>query len=704
MSKALFLCDTNAPLARLEVKEHFDSLSDKEKNYGDRQKLLAHFIGRAAWAGARITSATTSHVSPLLFQLILDIFSDKHDSKKIRDVAAFKADAGLSEENWKLFLEYSVQVLYNLSNFKSFGDTKFVPNISEADFKKAVIASGSDSAIVVYEKLKDHIFALEPADSVNSYCDFAQMLHIGFPADGHTTGYYTEEVSKQEVEAVQSILEANNISPLNTRLFKTASNNYTLKIASANSTPSSVFKSTDGFIAVTVEYSDFQPQMFKAAVAMRFAAEFAANDTQRDMILKYAENFESGDMEAHKESQRLWIKDVGPVVESNIGFVETYRDPAGVRAEWEGFVAVVNKEQTAKFGKLVDGAKEFIKRLPWGEAFEKDVFNKPDFTSLEVLTFATSGGPPAGINIPNYDDIRMTLGFKNVSLANITNAKTPGVKVTFVSAEDLPTFEKWRPTAFEVQVGLHELLGHGSGKLLTEESEGKFNFDTKNPPANPITGEPVKTWYKPGQTWGSQFGAIASTYEECRAECVGMALCVDREILSIFHITSDEDVSDAIFTNYTIMARAGLASLEVYDPKNARWGQAHMQARYGILRTLMNAGLVHIEETDDENLFVHVDRSKILTHGVPAVKELLVKLQTYKATADSENGIAFYKALTSVPEQWIKYRDIVIKRKLPRMILVQGNTFLDEKSEVATFKEYPLTLEGFIESVIERNF
>ncbi|KAJ3093338.1 hypothetical protein HK100_006674 [Physocladia obscura] len=691
MSTALFLCDKNAPLARLEVKEHFDSLSDKEKNY-------AHFIGRAAWAGARVYSATTSLVAPLLFQLILDIFSDKNDSKKIRDVAAFKENVGLSEDSWRLFLEYSVQVLYNLSNFKSFGDTKFVPNVSEVDFKKVVLASGSDSAIAAYEKLKNHIFALEPADSVGVF------LRIGFPADGHTTGYYNENVSKREVETVQSILGANNISALNTRLFKTCSNKYTLKIASANSKPSSVFESPDGSIVLTVEYADFQAQMVKAEIAMGFAAEFAANEVQRNMILKYVENFASGDMEAHKESQRLWIRDIAPVVESNIGFVETYRDPAGVRAQWEWFVAVVNKEQTAKFEKLVNGAKEFIKRLPWGKAFEKDIFNRPDFTSLEVLTFATSGGPPGGINIPNYDDIRMSLGFKNVSLANIANAKTPGVKVTFVSAEDLPTFEKWRSAAFEVQVGLHELLGHGSGKLLIEESEGKFNFDIKNPPINSITGEPVKTWYKPGQTWGSQFGAIASTYEECRAECVSMALCVDREILSIFHITSDEDVSDSIFTNYIIMARVGLASLEVYEPKNARWGQAHMQARYGILRTLINAGLVHIEETDDENLFVHVDRAKILTHGVPAVKELLVKLQTYKATADSENGIAFYKALTSVPEQWIKYRDIVIKRKLPRMVLVQGNTFLDEISQVATFKEYPLTLEGFIESVIERDF
>jgi dipeptidyl-peptidase-3 len=54
---------------------------------------------------------------------------------------------------------------------------------------------------------------------------------------------------------------------------------------------------------------------------------------------------------------------------------------------------------TKKFGKLVDTAPVFIPRLPWGANFEKDKFTKPDFTSLEVLSFAT-GGVPAGINIP----------------------------------------------------------------------------------------------------------------------------------------------------------------------------------------------------------------------------------------------------------------------------------------------------------------
>jgi dsDNA-binding SOS-regulon protein len=47
------------------------------------------------------------------------------------------------------------------------------------------------------------------------------------------------------------------------------------------------------------------------------------------------------------------------------------------------------------------------------------------------------------------------------------------------------------------------------------------------------TGKLVESWYKPGETYGSKFGEVASSMEECRAEAVALYLCSNREILQV---------------------------------------------------------------------------------------------------------------------------------------------------------------------------
>jgi len=257
----------------------------------------------------------------------------------------------------------------------------------------------------------------------------------------------------------------------------------------------------------------------------------------------------------------------------------------------------------------------------------------------------------------------------------------------------------------------HELLGHGTGKLLQQTSPTTYNFPHTPPPLSPITNLPITTHYLPSQTYSSVFGPTASSYEECRAECVAMALSCDFSILKIFgHGDGSTDMNnkagDILYTSYLSMARAGVLAMESWDPKSDKWGQIHMQARFAILKTFLNVGdgfcALDYTKGDLSDLVIRLDRSKILTHGRPAVENFLQKLHIYKATADVVEGKKLYEGMTSVQGQWRRetLREAVLRRKTPRKVFVQGNTVVVHGEVV--LREYEASLEGMVGSWAER--
>lgn len=343
-------------------------------------------------------------------------------------------------------------------NYKSFGDSKFVPRLAPEKFD--ALANFSPEAAQHYS-FRDALYETKSPGH----------MHLGYPPT-HLSNYYPDSpnITKEEIAAIADILKEKKLLPENTRLTKLPSGDFELLVASAEKEPSK----SDRDISeaswtldaepvngkkLSIRFGDHAKEMETIAAALKEAEKTAANERERAMQAEYVKSFSSGSMNAHVESQRHWIHDKGPMVECNIGFIETYRDPHGIRGEWEGFAAMVNKERTRAFGELVSSAPQQIPKLPWPKEFEKDEFMSPDFTSLEVLTFAGSG-IPAGINIPNYDSIRQSEGFKNVSLGNVLSAKPPNEKVPFIKDSDLDLYNKYSNAAFEVQVGLHELLGN----------------------------------------------------------------------------------------------------------------------------------------------------------------------------------------------------------------------------------------------------
>lgn len=683
-----FLADKAPPICRVEVAKSFSQLTTKEK-------LYAHYIGQASWAGARIIQEQWTPQALRLYDLLILTFSS---NGKLADLDALSQKSGISHEDFEQVLQYSSQVLHNLVNYKSFGFTKIVPRISEEKFAAVVEKSANAAnAIPLWNELKNHIYALSPENS----------LSIGKPRDGHISNYYLgQTITDEEVAAVQAAAEKIGVDVLNTRVRKNGPHDFTLLVASVNKTESIIHEinAESTSIKLTVEYGDCSAALAKAVAALHEAQKYTASDTQIKMIEGYINSFKTGSIEEHKAASAHWVKDVGPVVESYIGFIETYVDPYGARAEWEGFTAIVNKELSAKYDILVNDAPELIKVLPWGKDFEVDVFRKPDFTALEIVNFAT-GGIPAGINIPNYYDIRESTGFKNVSLANILSAKAPDEEITFIHPDDLDLYNEWDSRVFELQVANHELLGHGSGKLFQEAADGSKNFDPEKI-INPLTGKKITSWYKSGQTPGSVLGEVSSSMEECRAETVALYLASNPTILKIFGYADKKTRDDVVYITFLLMARAGLRGLEYYDPATKKHGQAHMQARLGITQHMIKEGLVTLEEVRSadnslENLYIRLDRQKCLARGQDVAGKLLIDLQVRKSTADGAGARDFYTKLTTPLPGWDgEIRDVVLKKKQPRKMMMQPNTFVVNGQ--VELKEYPLTPAGMIESYIER--
>lgn len=85
---------------------------------------------------------------------------------------------------------------------------------------------------------------------------------------------------------------------------------------------------------------DHANELCKICICLEKSPEFAANPSQQSFISKMYESFKTGNIEAYKESQGTWVKDTQPSMEFILGFVERYRDSYGVRAEFEGLVAI----------------------------------------------------------------------------------------------------------------------------------------------------------------------------------------------------------------------------------------------------------------------------------------------------------------------------------------------------------------------------
>jgi len=503
-------------------------------------------------------------------------------------------------------------------------------------------------------------------------------------------------MTEADLDLVSQFLDNQKISILNTRAFK-ENGKFIVTVGSVSTELTRKDIEFKGH-KFDLNYGEFAPYLEECNYYLSEVLKYCANEKQELMVKKYIESFQTGSIDAHKDSQRAWVKDLGPSVETNIGWIETYVDPSNMRAYFEGWVAIVNKEQSKKFQGLVKNSKDIIPLLPWTKDMEKDEFLAPDFTMLEVICFATNGCP-LGINIPNYDDIREKDGFKNVVLGNSMPSYAMNA-VQFATEEQAAILGEQTLRSYEVHVACHELLGHGVGKLHYRDANGGCKTYT-----DPITKETFESCYEEGDTWTSRFGVISTSFEECRADTCGFYLCTFPQVYTLFGFKDDE-VDRLLWVNVMNQMRKGILGLTLFNAETKKWGQAHTQGAFVLAMWLyknQKSDILKFEIIgDNEDFRIHLNQENLVKEGKELIKEMLVVLQVYKSSGAADRARAWYAEHSAVSDFFLTIREIVITNKKARRLEVNNNLVKYNESCIEPVC-YPENFEGVILSYTERH-
>uniref|UniRef100_A0A914YGD9 Uncharacterized protein n=1 Tax=Panagrolaimus superbus TaxID=310955 RepID=A0A914YGD9_9BILA len=188
VQKDFYILPNESPVVPLNCSEAFENLNDKEKQY-------AHYIGKACVEGSLITFFQVSVESPAMFAIIHQIFS--HET--VDDVKSRALASGWTDDEFAALLVFSAGFLANSGNYKSFGDTKFIPNVDKAKLTKLFLESKAFSKNQklqnAWKIIEDRIFSLDP-----------KHLGLNYPNEGVTT-YLSPNITQADVKLVDEFLK-----------------------------------------------------------------------------------------------------------------------------------------------------------------------------------------------------------------------------------------------------------------------------------------------------------------------------------------------------------------------------------------------------------------------------------------------------------------------------------------------------------------
>lgn len=499
-------------------------------------------------------------------------------------------------KDWEAFLTYLRQVWFANGIHHHYSTDKFQPAFSAEWLGQAYRAIPSPViGAEEFERLAEVI--TNPSVMPKRVCQSGDDLLLASACN-----YYGEGVTQHEAEQFYAQQKASAPLPdqpvmygMNSRLERDAEGNLYENIYSSTGL--------------------YGRQIERICSHLEKAMEFAETDRQREVISLLLQFYRTGSLDTFDQYTIQWISEVEGTVDFVNGFTEVYGDPLGLKASWEGYVNILDREATRRTEILSQNAQWFEDNSPVDPRFKK---KECKGVTARVVQAAILGGDlypssAIGINLPNSNWVRSVYGSKSVTIGNLTEAYDQaamgnGFRQEFIpDAKVLEQVNLYAHQLDDLHTDLHECLGHGSGQLL------------------------------PGVD-ADALGVHGSTIEETRADLFALYYIADQKM----HHLGLTPTPDAWHSNYYTYMLNGLMTQLVRIKPGCHIEEAHMRNRALIAHWCLEQSTywAQVFGTIPAMELVKKDsKTRLLIHDYPTLRQfigqLLAEIQRIKSEGDT---------------------------------------------------------------------
>ncbi len=500
-------------------------------------------------------------------------------------------------DEWGQFIIYLKKVWSSNGIHHHYSMDKFFPNISEDYFKGLILESdwpGFTGTMHSLADLKDKIVPLIFDKDIASK---RLVQDDGVDMIESSANNFYENVSQDEVEQFYNKMN----DPADTEPVSFGLNSKVI--------------GEDGLLTEkTWKLGGMYHEAIRRIIFwLEKAVVVSENQNQKLALHKLVEFYKTGNLKTFDEYNVLWLADTDSEIDVVNGFIEVYGDPLGRKATFESVVSICDKVATRRAKTVSDNAQWFEDNSPTNPAYKKVKVKGVTAKGINVVVEAGDCSPstPIGINLPNADWIRAEHGSKSVTINNIMVAydlasRESGAIEEFAwSDEEIKLSKKYGILASNLHVDLHEIVGHGSGKL-------------KEGVANP--SDTLKSY--------------ASTLEEARADLFALYYATDPKLIELGLMPENE----VGITEYNSYIRSGLMTQLVRVELGQSIEESHMRNRQLIAKWAYEKGIpenvIEKKVKDGKTYFVVNSHVKLrILFG-----ELLREVQRIKSEGDYKAG------------------------------------------------------------------